>query len=439
MDNPRGAEDVTRGIEAVWRVDSAHVIAALARVSGDLGVAEDLAHDAFVAALEQWPAAGVPANPFAWLVTVGRRRFIDGLRHSARDRSRRPILARDAEMEQARTADDLESSVSEPGDDLLRLMFCCCHPVLSESARVALTLKLLGGLSTEQIAHATLEREATVAQRIVRAKRALAAARVSFELPSAEDLRARVDSVLSVLYLVFNEGYVASSGRAWTEPTLCREALRLGRVLAELLPRVDEVHGLVALMELQASRLHARVGPGGEAILLADQDRTRWDRLLIRRGLASLERASELGRGLGPYGLQAAIAACHATARSSERTDWVRIAALYDALGAIAPSPVVELNRAVAVSMAYGPGAGLAVLEAVSGHPAMSNHYLFLSVRGDLLERLGRLAAAEAAFREASEMTDNDRERHLLRDRAVDLERRQRQLGADERVRPSRT
>jgi RNA polymerase sigma factor (sigma-70 family) len=424
MDQARGAEDVNRGIEAVWRVESAHVIAALARISGDLGVAEDLAHDAFVAALEQWPAAGFPANPFAWLVTVGRRRFIDGLRHAARAASREPILIRQAEIAQARTAEGLESSATEPGDDLLRLMFCCCHPVLSEPARVALTLKLLGGLSTEQIAHATLEREATVAQRIVRAKRSLAAARISFELPSAEDLRARADSVLGVLYLVFNEGYVASSGRAWTNPTLCREALRLGRVLAELLPGVEEVHGLVALMELQASRLGARIGPDGEPVLLSDQDRTRWDRLLIRRGLAALERASKLGRGLGPYGLQAAIAACHATAPSTESTDWVRIAALYDALGEVAPSPVAELNRAVAVSMAYGPDAGFAVLEAVAGHPAMSNYYLFLSVRGDLLERLGRFADAEAAFRQASEMTGNDRERTLLRDRAIGIGRR---------------
>jgi len=296
--------------------------------------------------------------------------------------------------------------------------------VLSEPARVALTLKLLGGLSTEQIAHATLEREATVAQRIVRAKRSLAAARITFELPSAEDLRARADSVLGVLYLIFNEGYVATSGRAWTNPTLCREALRLGRVLAELLPGVEEVHGLVALMELQASRLRARIGPDGEPVLLSDQDRTRWDRLLIRRGLAALDRASKLGRGLGPYGLQAAIAACHATAPSSESTDWVRIAALYDALGELSPSPVVELNRAVAVSMAYGPDAGLGVLEAVARHPAMSNYYLFLSVRGDILERLGRFADAEAAFRQASEMTGNERERTLLHDRAVDVGRR---------------
>jgi len=424
MDPARGAEDVNRGIEAVWRVESAHVIAALARISGDLGVAEDLAHDAFVAALEQWPTAGFPANPFAWLVTVGRRRFIDGLRHAARAASREPTLIRQAEIAEARTAEQLESSATEPGDDLLRLMFCCCHPVLSEPARVALTLKLLGGLSTEQIAHATLEREATVAQRVVRAKRSLAAARISFELPSAEDLRARVDSVLGVLYLIFNEGYVASSGHAWTNPTLCREALRLGRVLAELLPGVEEVHGLVALMELQASRLGARIGPDGEPVLLSDQDRTRWDRLLIRRGLAALERASKLGRGLGPYGLQAAIAACHATAPSSKSTDWVRIAALYDALGEVAPSPVVELNRAVAVSMAYGPDEGLAVLEAVARHPAMSNYYLFLSVRGDLLERLGRFADAEAAFRQASEMTGNERERTLLRDRAIGIGRR---------------
>lgn len=424
MHHARGAEEVNRRIEAVWRVESAHVIATLARISGDLGVAEDLAHDAFVAALEQWPATGLPASPFAWLVTVGRRRFIDGLRHAARAASREPILVRQARIAEARTAEELESAATEPGGDLLRLVFCCCHPALSEPARVALTLKLLGGLSTEQIAHATFEREAAVAQRIVRAKRTLAAARISFELPPPDVLHARADSVLSVLYLIFNEGYVASSGGAWTNPTLCREALRLGRVLAELLPGVEEVHGLVALMELQASRLGARIGPDGEPVLLGDQDRTRWDRLHIRRGLAALERASRLGRGLGPYGLQAAIAACHATAPSSESTDWVRIAALYDALGELSPSPVVELNRAVAVSMAYGPDAGLAVLEAVAGHRAMANYHLFLSVRGDLFERLDRFADAEAAFRQASEMAGNEREKTLLRARAIGIGRR---------------
>jgi predicted RNA polymerase sigma factor len=277
---------------------------------------------------------------------------------------------------------------------------------------------LLGGLSTEQVAHATFERETTVAQRIVRAKRSLAAARIGFDLPAAAELRARVDSVLGVLYLIFNEGYVASSGAAWTEPTLCREALRLGRVLAELLPDVEEVHGLVALMELQSSRLRARIGPNGDAVLLADQDRSRWDRLLIRRGLAALERASGIGRGLGPYGLQAAIAACHATAPSMEATDWIRVAALYDALAEIAPSPVVELNRAVAVSMAYGPEAGLSVLDAVAGHPALSNYHFALSVRGDLLERLGLFADAEAAFRKAAKMTGNESEQLLLHSRA---------------------
>jgi RNA polymerase sigma factor (sigma-70 family) len=420
MEQTLGAEDAVRSIEAVWRVESARVIAALGRIAGDLGAAEDLAHDALVAALEHWPTTGIPASPFSWLVTVGRRRFIDGLRRSARADSRERMLLRQAELAEARTGEELESSAIEPGEDLLRLMFACCHPVLSDEARVALTLRLLGGLSTDQIAHATFEREPTVAQRILRAKRSLAAARIGFELPPAAELRARVDSVLGVLYLIFNEGYVASSGSAWTEPTLCREALRLGRVLAGLLPDVEEVHGLVALMELQSSRLRARIGPNGDAVLLADQDRSRWDRLLVRRGLAALERASRVGHGLGPYGLQAAIAACHATAPSVEATDWVRVAALYDALGEVALSPVVELNRAVAVSMAYGPEAGLAVLDAVAEHPALSNYHLSLSVRGELLERLGRFADAEAAFRKSAEMTSNEREQLLLRRRALE-------------------
>ncbi len=418
MGPARGAEDGVRAIEAVWRVESARVIGALGRIAGDLGAAEDLAHDALVAALEQWPTAGIPERPFSWLVTVGRRRFVDGLRRSARAESRKATMLRDAELAAARTGEEIESGAIEAGEDVLRLMFACCHPVLSDDARVALTLRLLGGLSTEQIAHATFEREPTVAQRIVRAKRALAAAGIGFELPPADELRARVDSVLGVLYLIFNEGYVPSSGSAWTEPTLCREALRLGRVLAELVPDVGEVHGLVALMELQASRLRARTGPNGDAVLLADQDRSRWDHLLVRRGLAALERGSSVGRGLGPYGLQAAIAACHATAPSMEAVDWVRVAALYDALGELAPSPVVELNRAVAVSMAYGPGAGLAVLDAVAGHPALSSYHLSLSIRGDLLERLGRFGDAEVAFRRAAEMTGNEREQLLLRDRA---------------------
>ncbi len=418
MNQTRGTEDGARSIEAVWRVESARVVAALGRIAGDLGAAEDLAHDALVAALEQWPTTGIPTSPFSWLVTVGRRRFIDGLRHSARADSRERMLLRQAEVEEARTGEELESIATEPDEDLLRLMFSCCHPALSNEAQVALTLKLLGGLSVEQIAHATFERESTVAQRIVRAKRSLAAASIGFELPPAVELRARVDSMLGVLYLIFNEGYVATSGSAWTEPTLCREAVRLGRVLAELLPDIEEVHGLVALMELQSSRLRARIGPDGDAILLADQDRSLWDRLLIRRGLVALDRASRLGRGLGPYGLQAAIAACHATAPAVEMTDWVRVAALYDALGELAPSPVVELNRAVAVSMAYGPEAGLAVLDTAAEHPALSSYHLCLSVRGDLLERLGRFADAEAAFRKAAEMTTNEREQLLLLSRA---------------------
>lgn len=418
MDQGGGAEDAVRSIEAVWRVESSRVIAALGRITDDLGAAEDLAHDAFVAALEQWPRTGPPDSPFSWLVTVGRRRFIDGLRRSARADAQTQMLRRQAEISEARSGEDLESAAVELGEDMLRLMFCCCHPVLSKDAQVTLTLRLLGGLSTEQITRATFEREPTVAQRIVRAKRALAAAGVGFELPPDDELRSRVDSVLGVLYLVFNEGYVATSGRAWTEPTLCREALRLGRVLAELLPEVEEVHGLVALMELQSSRLRARSGPSGEAVLLADQNRSRWDRLLIRRGLDALGQASALGRGLGPYGLQAAIAACHATAPSMEATDWLRIAALYDALSALAPSPIVELNRAVAVSRAYGPSAGLAVLDAIAEHPALSNYHLLLSVRGDLLERLGRFGDAEATFRRAAELTANEREQVLLLGRA---------------------
>lgn len=423
MEQASGAGDAVRSIEAVWRVESARVIAALGRITGDLGAAEDLAQDALVAALEQWPVTGLPTSPFSWLVTVGRRRFIDGLRRAARADSRKRLL-RQAELADTRTATgELEAADEETGEDMLRLMFCCCHPVLSNEGRMALTLRMLGGLSTEQIAHATFEREATIAQRIVRAKRSLAAARVGFDLPPAAELRSRVDSVLAVLYLIFNEGYVVTSGSSWTEPTLCREALRLGRVLAGLLPDVGEVHGLVALMELQSSRLGARVGPEGDAVLLADQDRSRWNRLLIRRGLAALERASSLGQGLGPYGLQAAIAACHAVAPSMDETDWTRIAALYDALGELAPSPVVELNRAVAVSMAYGPAAGLAVLDAVAGHPAMSNYYLCLSVRGDLLARLGRFADAESAFRKAAEMTGNEREQLLLANRADEAAR----------------
>jgi RNA polymerase sigma factor (sigma-70 family) len=418
MEQSRGAGGAERSIEAVWRVESARVIAALGRISGDVGAAEDLAHDALLAALQQWPVSGLPASPFSWLVTVGRRRFIDGLRRSARAGTRDQQMLRQAEQAESASGDQLEAATMEPGDDLLRLMFACCHPVLSDEARVALTLKLLGGLSTEQIARATLEREPTVAQRIVRAKRTLRATGVRLELPPPSELRSRVESVLSVIYLIFNEGYVATSGNAWTEPTLCREALRLGRVLAELVRDVEEVHGLVALMEIQASRLRARTSPNGEAVLLADQERSRWDRLLIRRGLSALERASSLGRGLGPYGIQAAIAACHATAPSIEATDWARIAALYDALGEIAPSPVVELNRAVAVTMAYGPQAGLAVLDAIADHPQLANYHLALSVRGDLLERLGRFADAESAFRTAAAMTANAQEQLLLSRRA---------------------
>ena len=417
MEQSRGAGDAKRSIEAVWRVESARVIAALGRISGDLGAAEDLAHDALLAALQQWPVSGLPASPFSWLVTVGRRRFIDGLRRSARAGARNPRLLRQAEQAESASGHQLEAAAMEPGGDLLRLMFACCHPVLSDEARVALTLKLLGGLSTEQIARATLEHEATVAQRIVRAKRTLRATEVRLDLPPPSELRARVESVLAVIYLIFNEGYVATSGGAWTEPTLCREALRLGRVLAELVRDVEEVHGLVALMELQASRLRARTGPNGEAVLLADQERSRWDRLLIRRGLARWSgRRASAGASARTASRRRSPPAMRRPLRSKPRTG-AGSPRCTTALGEIAPSPVVELNRAVAVTMAYGPQAGLAVLDAIAGHPQLANYHLALSVRGDLLERLGRFTDAESAFAAAA-MTANEQEQLLLSRRA---------------------
>jgi RNA polymerase sigma-70 factor, ECF subfamily len=419
-DAPEG--DAARAaIDAVWRIESARVIAGLARYVGDVGVGEDLAHDALAAALERWPVSGVPDNPGAWLVTVGKRRAVDLMRRRTVLESKQEELGRQAEAraELARADLDPDRREEDFGDDLLRLIFIACHPVLSTEARVALTLRLLGGLTTEEIARAFLVREPTVAQRIVRAKRTLSEARVPFEVPEGADRNARVVSVLEVLYLVFNEGYSATAGDDWMRPALCEDALRLGRILAELLPEEPEVHGLVALMEIQASRVRARVGPSGAPILLLDQDRARWDFVLIRRGLAALERAEKLGRGFGPYALQAAIAACHARAPSASETDWIRIAALYDALTQLTPSPVVELNRAVAYSRAFGPEVGLELVDALYGEPALRGYHLLPSVRGDLLEQLGRFDEARVEFERAAALTRNSREGTLLSERAA--------------------
>jgi RNA polymerase sigma-70 factor, ECF subfamily len=409
-----------RAIDAVWRIESARLIAGLARMVRDVGLAEELAQDALVAALERWPETGVPENPGAWLMATAKHRAIDTLRREQRLERKREELGRQLEPERDRTP-ELDAMIDDDiGDDLLRLVFTTCHPVLATEARVALTLRLLGGLTTEEIARAFLARESTIAQRIVRAKRTLAEAHVPFEVPARSERPARLGSVLEVLYLVFNEGYSATAGEDWMRPALCEDALRLGRILAELLPREAEVHGLVALMEIQASRTRARLGPGGRPVLLLDQDRARWDHLLIARGLRALARAEELGGALGPYGLQAAIAACHGRARAPEETDWERIAALYDALAELAPSPVVELNRAVAVSMAFGPGAGLELVDALRAEPALSAYHLLPTVRGDLLAKLGRLDEARAEFRAAAGMTRNRREREILLERAAD-------------------
>jgi RNA polymerase sigma factor (sigma-70 family) len=383
----------------------------------DVGLAEDLAQDALLAALERWPESGVPDNPGAWLMATAKHRAIDVLRRGSTLERKQQELAREIELALASPADRLEPD--DVADDLLRLVFTCCHPVLSTEARIALTLRLLGGLTTPEIARAFLVSESTVAQRIVRAKRTLAEARVPFEVPSGDELAPRLESVLEVIYLIFNEGYSATAGDDWMRPALCAEAQRLGRVLAELAPGEPEVHGLVALMEIQASRAAARTGPDGKPVLLLDQDRARWDRLLIRHGLAALDRAEALGGGFGPYALQAAIAACHARASRAEETDWVRIAALYDALAMLAPSPVVELNRAVAVAMAFGPAAGLEVVDALGDEPALAGYHLLPSVRGDLLARLGRLAEAQAEFERAAALTRNERERELLLARAA--------------------
>jgi len=409
-----------RAIEAVWRIESARLIAGLARIVRDVGLAEDLAQDALVAALEQWPESGVPDNPGAWLMATAKHRAIDGLRRGKMLDRKHQELGTELDARQESPEEDLHAALDDSvGDDLLRLIFTACHPVLSTEARTALTLRLLGGLTTVEIARAFLVPEATVAQRIVRAKRTLAEARVPYEVPRAADLTARLSSVLEVIYLVFNEGYSATAGDDWVRPALCEDALRLGRILAELMPKEPEVHGLVALMELQASRLGARVGQTGEPILLLDQDRGRWDHLLIGRGLAALQRAEALGGSLGPYTLQAAIAACHALAHTAEETDWTRITALYDALAQLAPSPVVELNRAVAYGMAFGPAAGLEIVDSLVSEPALERYHLLWSVRGDLLAKLGRFEEARTEFERAASLTRNVPERELLLGRAA--------------------
>jgi RNA polymerase sigma factor (sigma-70 family) len=406
-------------IAAVWRIESARIIAGLARIVRDVGLAEELAQDALVAALEQWPASGIPDNPGAWLMAVAKHRAIDRLRRSKLFEQKQGELARELQSRQERAVADFETAIDDDiGDDLLRLMFTACHPVLSPEGRVALTLRLLGGLTTEEIARAFLVPEPTVAQRIVRAKRTLADARVPFEVPRGSERAARLSSVLEVIYLVFNEGYTATAGDDWLRPALCEDALRLGRILAELAPKEPEVHGLVALMEIQASRSSARVGPSGEPILLLDQDRSHWDQLLIRRGLAALERAEELAGARGPYTLQAAIAACHVRARTPAETDWSRIVSLYEVLAQLAPSPIVELNRAVAIAMAFGPAAGLEVIDSLASEPSLIAYHLFPSVRGDFLFKLGRFPDAQAEFERAASLTRNARESELLLDRA---------------------
>jgi RNA polymerase sigma-70 factor, ECF subfamily len=406
-------------IETVIRLESARLIAGLARYTGDIGLAEDLAQDAVVAALEQWPAEGVPRNPGAWLMTVAKRRAIDFFRRNADLEKKYAQIGRAMEAEGEAVTPDFDQAFSdEIDDDLLRLIFTACHPVLGVQARVALTLRVLGGLTTTEIARAYLVPEPTVAQRIVRAKRTLAQANVPFEVPDPEQRPARLSSVLEVIYLIFNEGYSATAGDDWMRPALCAESVRLGRVLAQLAPSEPEVHGLVALLEIQASRVAARTGPSGDPVLLLDQDRTRWDRLLINRGLAALEKAEGLGGARGPYALQAAIAACHARAFRPEDTDWGRIVELYGELAEVLPSPVVELNRAVAVSMAYGPQAGLDLVDELAAEPALSGYHLLPSVRGDLLRKLGRTAEARDEFERAAALTSNERERRLSEERA---------------------
>jgi RNA polymerase sigma factor (sigma-70 family) len=414
-----GVTGVQRTVEAVWRIEAARLIAGLARMTRDVGLAEELAQDALVAALEQWPESGVPDNPGAWLMAIGKRRAIDHFRRRERLERKVEELGRELRTEET---PDFDAALEDIEDDLLRLVFTACHPVLSTEARVALTLRVLGGLTTEEIARAYLVPEPTVGQRIVRAKRTLADKRVPFEVPSAAELPERLASVLEVIYLIFNEGYTATAGDEWMRPALCEDALRLGRIVAELIPNEPEVHGLVALMEIQASRSAARTGPSGEPVLLLEQNRARWNQMLIHRGLAALGRAERLGGARGPYALQAAIAACHARARTAEETDWVRMAALYEALAVTAPSPVVELNRAVAVAQAFGPEEGLKLVDELVAMSALNDYHLLPSVRGDLLVRVGRTAEARAEFLRAAELTRNARERALLLARADALD-----------------
>jgi RNA polymerase sigma-70 factor (ECF subfamily) len=414
------ATDTHRAIEAVWRIESAKIIAGLARMVRDVGLAEELAQDALVAALEQWPQAGIPDKPGAWLMAAAKHRAIDRFRRNKLLERKHEELGRQLDVRQKLAMPDLDAALDDDiGDDLLRLIFIACHPLLSTEARVALTLRLLGGLTTDEIARAFLVPEPTIAQRIVRAKRSLAEARVPFEVPARAELEGRLSSVLEVIYLIFNEGYAATAGEDWMRPALCEEALRLGRILAELVPTEPEVHGLVALMEIQASRAGARLGPSGEPVLLLDQNRGRWDQLLVRRGLAALARAEKLNGALGPYALQAAIAACHAKARTPVETDWVRIAALYSTLADITLSPVVELNRAVAVGMAFGPAAGLELVDALASERALEKYHLLSSVRGDLLAKLQRFEEARVEFERAAALTRNARERELLLERAA--------------------
>lgn len=426
MDN-----NIQRTIDAVWRIESAKLIAALTRQVGDVGLAEDLAHDALVAALEQWPDEGVPEKPGAWLMTVAKRRAVDRIRRDQTAARKYAELGHQQTVaqEQALIAgddqliDDVREQIGESiSDDLLRLIFIACHPVLSTEARVALTLRLLGGLTTEEIGRAFLTPTPTIAQRITRAKRTLAAAKVPFVVPEGNERSARLSAVLEVIYLIFNEGYSATAGEDWIRPSLCEEALRLGRILAELTPQESEVHGMVALMEIQASRLRARVNSNGDPILLMDQNRASWDQLLIGRGLTALQRAERLDSAVGPYRLQAAIAACHAQARTGAETDWVQISALYDALAQLTPSPIIELNRAVALAMAYGPETGLALVDLLAEEPSLANYHLLPSVRGDLLERLGRNEEARAEFERAAALTQNERERRLLLTRATNVQ-----------------
>jgi len=413
------ATDTHRAIDAVWRIESARIIAGVTRIVRDVGLAEELAQDALVAALQQWPESGIPDNPGAWLMATAKHRAIDMFRRNKRLERKHEELGREVQAQQEMAVPDFNAALDDNiGDDLLRLVFISCHPVLSTEASAALTLRLLGGLTTDEIARAFLVPEPTIAQRIVRAKRTLAEAHVPFEVPRGGELAARLSSVLEVIYLVFNEGYSATSGGDWMRPALCEDALRLGRILAELASREPEVHGLVALMEIQASRSRARVSSSGEPILLLDQNRAHWDQLLIRRGLAALDRAEKLGGMRGPYALQAAIAACHARALTAEGTDWARIVVLYEALAQLVPSPVVELNRAVAVAMAFGPAAGLELVDALTAEPSLRGYHLLPSVRGDFLKKLSRFDEARAEFERAASLTRNARERELLLDRA---------------------